>query len=61
MLPAHAVEVGTGPLVRPARNSVGGRPFLDQAQDWPVVLLRCLSAREFAVGSVSAGSSTVLA
>lgn len=35
MLPAYAVEVGTEPLVRPARNSVGGRPFLDQAQDWP--------------------------
>lgn len=35
MLPAYTVEVGTEPLVRPARNSVGGRPFLDQAQDWP--------------------------
>ncbi|GHF00892.1 hypothetical protein GCM10014715_66360 [Streptomyces spiralis] len=35
MLPAYTVEVGTEPLVRPARNSVGGWPFLDQAQDWP--------------------------
>ncbi|MET8170092.1 hypothetical protein ABZT34_38655 [Streptomyces sp. NPDC005329] len=35
VLPAYTVEVGTEPLVRPARNSVGGRPFLDQAQDWP--------------------------
>ncbi|TVL88684.1 hypothetical protein CD790_30315 [Streptomyces sp. SAJ15] len=35
MLPAYAVEVGTEPLVRPARNSVGGWPFLDEAQDWP--------------------------
>jgi hypothetical protein len=35
VLPAYAVEVGTEPLVRPARNSVGGWPFLDQAQDWP--------------------------
>ncbi|GAA3125361.1 hypothetical protein [Streptomyces echinatus] len=34
-LPAHAVEVGTEPLDRPARNSVGGRPFLDGSQDWP--------------------------
>jgi hypothetical protein len=32
VLPAYAVEVGTEPLVRPARNSVGGWPFLDQAQ-----------------------------
>ncbi|MGW7641398.1 hypothetical protein [Streptomyces decoyicus] len=35
VLPAYEVEVGTEPLVRPARNSVGGWPFLDQAQDWP--------------------------
>ncbi|MFB6958491.1 hypothetical protein ACFCYB_16025 [Streptomyces sp. NPDC056309] len=35
VLPAYTVEVGTEPLVRPARNSVGGWPFLDQAQDWP--------------------------
>lgn len=35
VLPAHAVEVGTDPLDRPTRNSVGGRPFLDDAQDWP--------------------------
>ncbi|MGW3492398.1 hypothetical protein [Streptomyces sp. NPDC001020] len=34
-LPAHAIEVGTEPLDRPARNSVGGWPFLDDAQEWP--------------------------
>ncbi|MFQ6198651.1 hypothetical protein [Streptomyces sp. NPDC000405] len=35
MLPAYAVEVGTEPLIVPARNSVGGWPYLDQAQEWP--------------------------
>jgi hypothetical protein len=35
VLPAHAVEVGTEPLARPERNSVGGRPFLDEAQERP--------------------------
>lgn len=35
MLPAYRVEIGTEPLVRPARNSVGGRPFLDRGQGWP--------------------------
>ncbi|MFI6520445.1 hypothetical protein ACIBF1_33180 [Spirillospora sp. NPDC050679] len=34
-LPAHTIEIGTEPLDRPARNSVGGRPFLDDDQDWP--------------------------
>lgn len=33
--PAHAIERGTEPLARPARNSVGGWPFLDDAQEWP--------------------------
>ncbi|GGK21503.1 hypothetical protein GCM10011583_61870 [Streptomyces camponoticapitis] len=36
VLPAHAIEVGTGPLDKPARNSVGGWPFLDEAQEWPL-------------------------
>lgn len=35
VLPAHAVEVGTEPLDRPTRDSVGGWPFLDDAQAWP--------------------------
>lgn len=35
VLPAHAVEVGTEPLERPARNSVGGWPYLDADQTWP--------------------------
>ncbi|MET8859058.1 hypothetical protein [Streptomyces sp. NPDC004579] len=35
VLPAHIIEVGTGQLERPARNSVGGWPFLDAADDWP--------------------------
>ncbi|RPE45583.1 hypothetical protein EDD90_8870 [Streptomyces sp. Ag109_O5-1] len=45
VLPAHTIEVGTEPLDRPTRNSVGGRPFLDDAGEpdhcdpaavWPV-------------------------
>jgi hypothetical protein len=32
---AHAIEVGTEPLDRPVRNSVGGWPFLDDGQQWP--------------------------
>ncbi|MGW3909978.1 hypothetical protein ACWEBX_00380 [Streptomyces sp. NPDC005070] len=35
VLPAHTIEVGTERLERPARNSVGGWPFLDDADDWP--------------------------
>ncbi|MEU1367388.1 hypothetical protein ABZ454_14750 [Streptomyces sp. NPDC005803] len=34
-LPAHVIEVGDEPLVRPERDSVGGWPFLDDAQEWP--------------------------
>ena len=34
MLPAHKLEIGSEPPAEPARNSVGGRPFLD-GQDWP--------------------------
>ncbi|MFE2298668.1 hypothetical protein ACFXAW_10755 [Streptomyces sp. NPDC059445] len=34
-LPAHSIEVGTEPLERPERNSVGGWPFLEDADDWP--------------------------
>ncbi|PYC79318.1 hypothetical protein C7C46_14585 [Streptomyces tateyamensis] len=34
-LPAHEIEVGTELLSRPVRNSVGGWPFLDEAQEWP--------------------------
>jgi len=32
---AHLVEVGSEPLDGPARNSVGGRPYLDEGQSWP--------------------------
>lgn len=32
---AYEVAIGTEPLARPARNSVGGWPFLDPGQDWP--------------------------
>ncbi|WP_202485527.1 hypothetical protein [Streptomyces sp. SID4985] len=35
VLPAYAIEVGTEPLAGPARNSVGGWPFLDEGQEWP--------------------------
>ncbi|MFI6861405.1 hypothetical protein ACIBKZ_16140 [Streptomyces sp. NPDC050421] len=34
-LPAYDIEVGAGPLDRPARDSVGGWPFLDTGQEWP--------------------------
>ncbi|HET6858129.1 MAG TPA: hypothetical protein VFH94_13700 [Streptomyces sp.] len=34
-MPAHTIEVGTEPLDHPARNSMGGRPYLDDAQEWP--------------------------
>lgn len=33
--PAHAIEVGTEPLARPARNPLGGWPFLAEGQEWP--------------------------
>ncbi|MGW3100376.1 hypothetical protein [Streptomyces sp. NPDC001100] len=32
---ARLVEVGTEPLDGPTRNSVGGRPYLDEDQPWP--------------------------
>ncbi|MCK7622415.1 hypothetical protein MUU72_04670 [Streptomyces sp. RS10V-4] len=35
MLPAYEMDVGTEPLAGPARNSVGGWPFLDEGQPWP--------------------------
>ncbi|HEX2142947.1 MAG TPA: hypothetical protein VHG10_00410 [Glycomyces sp.] len=34
-LPAYALEVGTEPLAGPARNSLGGWPFLAEGRDWP--------------------------
>ncbi|MFH8804544.1 hypothetical protein ACH4F6_34120 [Streptomyces sp. NPDC017936] len=33
--PGYLVEIGTEPLDRPARNSVGGWPCLDDGQEWP--------------------------
>jgi hypothetical protein len=35
VLPGYAIDVGAEPLDRPARNSVGGWPFLDDGQEWP--------------------------
>ncbi|MFF1449828.1 hypothetical protein ACFVYF_17065 [Streptomyces sp. NPDC058274] len=32
---AYEIEVGAEPLDRPARNSMGGWPFLDDSQKWP--------------------------
>ncbi|MFJ3728879.1 hypothetical protein ACIPYQ_40855 [Streptomyces sp. NPDC090045] len=34
-LPAYAIEVGTEPLQRPTRNSLGGWPFFEAGQQWP--------------------------
>jgi hypothetical protein len=34
-MPAFTVEIGTDALVGPARNSVGGWPFLAEGQAWP--------------------------
>ncbi|MBW1603165.1 hypothetical protein JJV70_13835 [Streptomyces sp. JJ66] len=34
-MPAYALVVGSEPLDRPARNSIGGWPFLDEGQQWP--------------------------
>lgn len=35
-LPAHTIEIGAGPLDAPARDSLGGHPYLDPGQEWPV-------------------------
>ncbi|MFJ7243642.1 hypothetical protein ACIQWA_03240 [Kitasatospora sp. NPDC098652] len=35
VMPAYEIEIGTEPLDQPARNSVGGWPFLDDDQPWP--------------------------
>ncbi|WP_239647863.1 YwqG family protein [Nocardiopsis ganjiahuensis] len=35
VFPAYAVDVGSEVLERPARNSIGGWPFLDEGQEWP--------------------------
>lgn len=34
-LPEYRVEIGTEPLDRPARNSMGGWPYFDDGQEWP--------------------------
>jgi len=34
-LRAYAIEVGTEPLARPTRNSVGGWPCFEEGQEWP--------------------------
>ncbi|WP_327325639.1 hypothetical protein OG735_26555 [Streptomyces sp. NBC_01210] len=44
-LPAYMIEIGTEPLDRPARNSVGGWPFLDDGQEWP----RCFCGERMAL------------
>ncbi|MFJ2948255.1 hypothetical protein ACIO8H_11540 [Streptomyces sp. NPDC087226] len=33
--PEYEIEIGAEPLDRPARNSVGGRPYFDDDQEWP--------------------------
>ncbi|MFF9278969.1 hypothetical protein [Streptomyces griseosporeus] len=44
-LPAYRVEIGTEPLDRPARNSLGGWPCLDDDQEWP----RCFCGERMAL------------
>lgn len=45
LLPAYAIDVGTEALGKPARNSVGGWPFLDEGQEWPA----CFCGRRMAL------------
>ncbi|MEU5873849.1 hypothetical protein AB0A73_20110 [Glycomyces sp. NPDC047369] len=34
-LPAYVIEIGTEPLAGPARDSLGGWPYLAEGQEWP--------------------------
>ncbi|CAM5584796.1 hypothetical protein [Streptomyces griseomycini] len=43
--PQYGIEVGTEPLDRPARNSVGGWPYFDDGQEWP----RCFCGERMAL------------
>ncbi|MET4660569.1 MULTISPECIES: hypothetical protein [Streptomyces] len=41
----YKIEIGTEPLDRPARNSVGGWPYFDDGQEWP----RCFCGERMAL------------
>ncbi|MGJ3560719.1 hypothetical protein ACR6C2_29165 [Streptomyces sp. INA 01156] len=43
--PEYEIEIGTEPLERPARNSVGGWPCFDDGQEWP----RCFCGERMAL------------
>ncbi|MFD6325506.1 hypothetical protein ACFWOL_22130 [Streptomyces sp. NPDC058442] len=43
--PEYEIEIGTEPLERPARNSVGGWPYFDDGQEWP----RCFCGERMAL------------
>ncbi|MFF3893904.1 hypothetical protein ACFYY3_12070 [Streptomyces sp. NPDC001812] len=43
--PEYEIEIGTEPLERPARNSVGGWPYFDDGQEWP----RCFCGARMAL------------
>ncbi|MGW4023878.1 hypothetical protein [Streptomyces sp. NPDC005009] len=43
--PRYGIEIGTEPLDRPARNSVGGWPYFDDGQEWP----RCFCGERMAL------------
>ncbi|GAA3499579.1 hypothetical protein ACF09G_09695 [Streptomyces albogriseolus] len=44
-LPEYGIEIGTEPLDRPARNSVGGWPYFVDGQEWP----RCFCGERMAL------------
>ncbi|MFJ4059746.1 hypothetical protein [Streptomyces albogriseolus] len=44
-LAGYGIEIGTEPLHRPARNSVGGWPYFDDGQEWP----RCFCGERMAL------------
>ncbi|MEU2896053.1 hypothetical protein ACWC4E_28915 [Streptomyces sp. NPDC001273] len=43
--PEYGIEIGTEPLDRPARDSVGGWPYFDDGQEWP----RCFCGERMAL------------
>ncbi|MGA5806686.1 hypothetical protein ACPC3D_32405 [Streptomyces cellulosae] len=45
VLPEYGIEIGTEPLDRPARNSVGGWPYFNDGQEWP----RCFCGERMAL------------
>ncbi|WP_255303878.1 hypothetical protein [Streptomyces sp. F-7] len=44
-LPGYGIEIGTEPLDRPVRNSIGGGPYFDDGQEWP----RCFCGERMAL------------